>query len=161
AAIERGLLEVDWPARMQRLTRGPLPEGLPAGWELWLDGGHNESAGEALAAIARDWQREDRRAGLAPKPLHLIFGMLNTKQPVDFLRHLAPLADSLQAVAIGGGHQNLTTDEMLAAARAAGVRNPEAAPDIAAAVARIRARETQPARILSCGSLYFAGEVLA
>ena len=161
AAIERGLRDVDWPARMQKLTRGPLFAGLPAGWEIWLDGGHNESAGAAIAAMARDWQRDDRKSGGAPKPLHLVFGMLNTKQPTDFLRHLVPFTASLQAVAIGGGHQNLTTDEMLAAARAAGVANAEAAPSIDAAVARIRARENKPARILFCGSLYFAGEVLA
>jgi dihydrofolate synthase/folylpolyglutamate synthase len=161
AAIEKGLRTVDWPARMQRLTKGPLFAGLPAGWEIWLDGGHNESAGAAIAAMARDWQRDDRKGGAVPKPLHLVFGMLNTKQPTDFLRHLVPFTASLQAVAIGGGHQNLTTDEMLAAARAAGVANAEAAPSIEAAVARIRAREPKPARILFCGSLYFAGEVLA
>ncbi len=160
-AMRRGLVEVDWPARMQRITSGRFAAGLPAGWELWLDGGHNESAGAALASIARDWQRADRAAGATPRPLHLIFGMLNTKQPIDYLRHLVPYATSLQAVAIGGGHQNLTTDEMLAAARAAGIGNAQAADTIDAALAQIRARETQPSRILFCGSLYFAGEVLA
>ena len=161
AAIERGLREVEWPARMQRIASGRFAANLPSGWEVWLDGGHNESAGAAIASIVRDWHRADREAGHEPKPLHLIFGMLNTKQPVDFLRHLAPLAASLQAVAIGGGHQNLTVDEMLDAARNAGVSNPQPAADIAAAIAQIRARETQPSRILFCGSLYFAGEVLA
>jgi len=161
AAIERGLREVSWPGRMQRIESGRFAAGLPAGWEVWLDGGHNESAGAAIASIVRDWQREDREAGREPKPLHLIFGMLNTKQPVAFLRHLAPLAASLHAVAIGGGHQNLTVAEMLAAARAAGVPNPQAADNIGAALTQIRAQEKHPARILFCGSLYFAGEVLA
>lgn len=161
AAIERGLREVKWPARMQRIASGRFAANLPAGWEIWLDGGHNESAGAAIASIVRDWQRDDRAAGHAPKPLHLIFGMLNTKQPVDFLRHLAPLAASLQAVAIGGGHQNLTVAEMLDAARNAGVANPQEAATIDAALAQIRTREPQPSRILFCGSLYFAGEVLA
>ena len=40
-----GLRRIDWPARLQRLTRGPLAETLPPGWELWLDGGHNPGAG--------------------------------------------------------------------------------------------------------------------
>jgi hypothetical protein len=50
AAIARGLASVDWPGRMQRLTRGNLVDLLPADTELWLDGGHNEGGGRVLAA---------------------------------------------------------------------------------------------------------------
>src|SRR5260221_3776433 len=53
AAIRRGLTEVVWPARMQHLRQGPLVEQLPAGWELWLDGGHNEDAGQVIATMLR------------------------------------------------------------------------------------------------------------
>ncbi|MEX0809868.1 MAG: folylpolyglutamate synthase/dihydrofolate synthase family protein [Dongiaceae bacterium] len=158
-AIRRGLVEVSWPARMQHLTKGTLAAGLKPGWEMWVDGGHNESAGAAIASVLRDWAEADRQAGES-KPVHLVFGMLNTKQPVDYLRHLAPHIASLQAVSIGGGHQNLTGEEMLAAARATGIVNAEAATGIEAALARILERESRPARLLFCGSLYFAGEVL-
>jgi dihydrofolate synthase / folylpolyglutamate synthase len=171
-AIRRGLAEVEWPARMQHLTHGNLVSRLPAGWELWVDGGHNESAGAAIAALLLDWQRDaDRQAGSRDeirdgkshdaKPVHLVFGMLNTKQPVEYLRHLMPYTTSLQAVPIGGGHQNLTTAEMIAAANAAGIGNASSADTIEAAIARIIETESQPSRILCCGSLYFAGEVLA
>src|SRR5262249_44455655 len=44
-AIERGLVEVRWPARMQRLTKGALAERVGHGSELWLDGGHNPAGG--------------------------------------------------------------------------------------------------------------------
>ena len=84
----RGLREVEWPARLQRLTRGPLARSLPPGWELWLDGGHNESPAQALADIRGCADDEGRRA---TRPLHLIFGMLYTKDPVAFLKPLAPL----------------------------------------------------------------------
>jgi dihydrofolate synthase/folylpolyglutamate synthase len=154
-AIRTGLTGVSWPARMQRVTQGRYAQRLPAGWEIWLDGGHNESAGAAIASILRDWQRHDA------KPLHLVFGMLNTKQPVDYLRHLAPHVASLQAVAIKGGHQNLTLEEMIAAANQAGIARAEAAGTIEAAFARILETGTAPSRVLFCGSLYFAGEVLA
>ncbi len=152
----RGLCEVDWPARLQRLSRGPMPGSLPPGWELWLDGGHNESAGAALADFMRARLAED---GAEPRPLHLIFGMLNTKEPVAFLKPLAPLARDLQAVSIGG-HASLTAEEAAAAARAAGIAA-ETATGAEAALARILARETRPARVLICGSLYLAGLVLA
>ncbi|MEX2295993.1 MAG: folylpolyglutamate synthase/dihydrofolate synthase family protein [Dongiaceae bacterium] len=159
-AIRRGLVEVEWPARMQRLTGGALAAKLKPGWEMWVDGGHNESAGAAIASVLRDWADTDRRAGDS-KPVHLIFGMLNTKQPIGYLRHLMPFIASLQAVSVGGGHQNLTTDEMIAAANAAGIGKADSADTIEAALARIIETESRPSRLLFCGSLYFAGEVLA
>ena len=57
SAIAAGLRQIDWPARLQRLTRGPLAETLPPGWELWLDGGHNPGAGQVLAEAARGMAR--------------------------------------------------------------------------------------------------------
>lgn len=80
-AVADGLRRVDWPARMQRLTKGPLPDLLPPGTELWLDGAHNAMAGEALA---------DALKLLPPRPTWLVVGMLNTKDAAGFLRPLAP-----------------------------------------------------------------------
>ncbi|HYM03591.1 MAG TPA: folylpolyglutamate synthase/dihydrofolate synthase family protein, partial [Stellaceae bacterium] len=48
-ALAYGIAHVEWPARLQRLARGRLAERVSAGWELWLDGGHNQAGGEALA----------------------------------------------------------------------------------------------------------------
>ena len=48
AACEAAVTRADWPARMQRLRTGPLADIAPRA-ELWLDGGHNPAAGEALA----------------------------------------------------------------------------------------------------------------
>ena len=108
-----GLARGEWPARLQRLTRGPLAEQLPPGWELWLDGGHNESAGAALADFLGTQRQKD---GAQPRPLHLIFGMLNTKDPVAFLKPLAPLTRDLQAVQIAG-HASLAAEEAASAAQ--------------------------------------------
>jgi len=155
-----GLGNVEWPARLQRLRRGPLVEKLPEGWELWLDGGHNAAAGEALADFARQW----RLAGDSHRPLHLVFGMLNTKQPVAFLKPLAPFTKALQAVRIEGDHASLPAEEAAAAARAAGI-DARPAESLGAAIDRIVAsdggRGGGPGRILICGSLYLAGVVLA
>jgi dihydrofolate synthase/folylpolyglutamate synthase len=151
-----GLVNVEWPARLQRLRRGPLVNKLPSGWELWLDGGHNAAAGEVLADFARHW----RQGTSGHCPLHLIFGMLNTKEPVAFLTPLAPFTQDLQAVRIAGDHASLPADEAAAAARAAGIAA-ETAPDLARAVDRIVASAKGASRILICGSLYLAGVVLA
>jgi dihydrofolate synthase/folylpolyglutamate synthase len=107
-ALGRGLSGARWPGRLQTLTQGPLPALLPDGWELWLDGGHNAAAGLALAeAIGR---RRDR-------PLHLIFGMMNSKAVREFLRPLAPLAQSLHAVAIPGEPNSLSAEAAAGEAR--------------------------------------------
>jgi dihydrofolate synthase/folylpolyglutamate synthase len=156
AAQAKGLLSVEWPARLQHLTRGPLAEKLPRGWELWLDGGHNAAAGEVLADFARHW----REGIVGHRPLHLVFGMLNTKEPIAFLKPLAPYARDLKAVRIEGDHASLPADEAAAAARAAGIQA-ETAASLDAAIERIVTTSEIPSRVLICGSLYLAGVVLA
>jgi dihydrofolate synthase / folylpolyglutamate synthase len=150
AAIAAGLRQIDWPARLQRLTRGPLVEALPAGWELWLDGGHNPSAGEVLAAAAEAWR---------DRPLYLAVGMLKTKDAAGFLAPLARHAQTLDAVTIPGEENPHPAAEIVAAAHAVGMTAQEA-PTLAAAIADI-ARRRGPARVMICGSLHLAGVALA
>jgi dihydrofolate synthase/folylpolyglutamate synthase len=145
AAIAAGVARAEWPARMQRL-RGALAARLPAGWELWLDGGHNAGAGLALAEHLRGWR---------DRPLHLIVGMKGSKQAAAFLRPLLPLADTLWAVAEPGQHQAMPVEAIVAAS--GGIARP--GPTVAAALAALP-QEGPPGRVLVCGSLYLAGEVL-
>jgi len=148
AACEAALTRPSWPARMQRLRLGPLIEVAQQG-ELWLDGGHNASAGLALAeALTR----------LPKRQLHLICGMLNTKDVTGYLRPLVPLAESLHAVSVPGEVATLPASETCAAAQNVGMTAFEAT-STAAAVAEIVAQAPN-ARILICGSLYLAGNVL-
>jgi dihydrofolate synthase/folylpolyglutamate synthase len=155
AHIERGLANVEWPARLQRLRRGPLVEMLPSGWELWLDGAHNAAGGEALASMATIW-----RASSPSLPLHLIFGSLSTHDPLGVLQPLIPFARDIHAVAVPGEHKTLSAEDSSAAARRAGAKA-MAADSVAAALADTVATAHGPARVLICGSLYLAGTVLA
>jgi dihydrofolate synthase/folylpolyglutamate synthase len=148
AALAEGLRRIEWPARLQRLVRGPLVDMTP-GWELWLDGGHNPSAGEVLAAAAAYWRA---------RPLHLVVGMLNTKDSAGFLAPLAPFAQSLRAVTIPGEENPLPAAAIAEAARSVGIAAHEAA-SIEAALRAI-AGEAKNGRVLICGSLHFAGVVL-
>ncbi|PIV77411.1 MAG: bifunctional folylpolyglutamate synthase/dihydrofolate synthase [Rhodobacteraceae bacterium CG17_big_fil_post_rev_8_21_14_2_50_63_15] len=147
-AHEAAVTRAFWPARMQRLKTGPLVEAA-AGAELWLDGGHNPAAGQALAR---------HLASLPAKPTHLICGMLNTKDIAGYLRPLAAQAESLTALSIPGETNTLPADQTAAAARAAGL----AADTAESALAAVRAIVTKAphARILICGSLYLAGGIL-
>ena len=159
AHIAQGLRNVTWPARMQHLTKGPLVERLPnEKWELWLDGGHNAEAGEVIAAMLADWRAQDG------KPAHLIFGMLNTKDPVAFLSQLAPHVEDMAAVAIPGDHASLSVEECVAAGASVGLLSQGFHSVEAALRAIVDAHDSGAAesrRILICGSLYLAGTVLA
>ncbi|MFD0859729.1 bifunctional folylpolyglutamate synthase/dihydrofolate synthase [Roseovarius aquimarinus] len=147
-AAEAAVTRAEWPARMQRLDRGALAETVPQA-ELWLDGGHNASAGEALGR---------HLASLPRRPTHLICGMLNTKDIAGYLRPLAAEAASLTALSIPGEANTLPAEVTAAAAKAAGM-TAHVAPDLRSALRRIM-EEEPTARILICGSLYLAGHVL-
>jgi dihydrofolate synthase/folylpolyglutamate synthase len=149
AALQAGLRQIEWPARLQHLSHGPLVEMLPPGWELWLDGGHNQAAGEALGAFAAGWH---------DRPLDLIVGMLNTKDAAAFLAPLARHARSLRAVTIPGEENALPAEAIVAAATSAGIP----ACKVVSVDEGLRAiiSEPMPARVLICGSLHFAGVVL-
>jgi dihydrofolate synthase/folylpolyglutamate synthase len=149
AACEAAMTNATWPARMQRLRKGPLAEAAP-GAEIWLDGGHNPHAARAIA---------DHMRGLPERPTYLVCGMLNTKDVAGFMKPFAGLAKHLWAVSIPGQKATLPAAETAQAARTAGIEATEA-QDVGEAVAAIAATAPE-ARILICGSLYFAGEVLA
>ncbi|MEC8629136.1 MAG: folylpolyglutamate synthase/dihydrofolate synthase family protein [Pseudomonadota bacterium] len=148
AACEAAVTKAEWPARMQRLRHGPLVDAADRA-ELWLDGGHNPAAGDALAeALTR----------LPERPLFMICGMLNTKDIGGYLRPLAASAQKLYAVSIPGSEATLPAEATAAAARDAGM-NAVQSENVMAAITDIVA-ETPNARILICGSLYLAGEIL-
>jgi len=145
AALAAGVARAEWPARLQRLT-GPLASGLPPEWELWLDGGHNPGAGEALAAHLATWR---------DRPIHLVVGMKLAKDTAEFLRPLLPYAATLWAVAEAGQHAALPVEAIVAAS--GGVARP--GPTVAEALRQLTL-DQPPGRVLICGSLYLAGEIL-
>jgi dihydrofolate synthase/folylpolyglutamate synthase len=140
-----GLARAEWPARLQRL-HGKLAAMLPPDWSLWLDGGHNPGAGVVLAEHLRGW---------ADRPVHLIVGMKQSKDSAEFLRPLLPEVASVWAVAEPGQHSALPVEAIIAAS--GGEARP--GPRVADALRALPRRGT-PARVLICGSLYLAGEVL-
>jgi dihydrofolate synthase/folylpolyglutamate synthase len=149
-AIAEGLAHIEWPARLQRLTSGKFFALLPAGTELWLDGGHNPAAGAVLAEAVAGWRR---------RPLDLVVGMLNTKDVAGFLEPLAPYARSLVAVTIPGEENAHPAVAIAAAARAVGIAATTAL-SITEALRAI-ASSAEIGTVLICGSLHFAGAVLA
>lgn len=92
-SMAKGLQNAEWPGRLERISAERLGIEIPIGWEIWYDGGHNEAAGHILAQQAADWQAQDG------KPLHIILGMMRTKDPESFLAPLLPFATTINFVA--------------------------------------------------------------
>jgi len=163
-AIEKGLSSVSWPARMQNLSSGALANMVSkSGGELWLDGGHNPHAARAVANVMADLETQKSR------PLILITGILANKDIRGFLDAYEGLARAIIGVSIPG-HTALAPETLVEIAEKRGLVGQVASNVTEAIRYAIKTSETlprkkmdksdTPPRILICGSLYLAGEVL-
>ncbi|ACB95609.1 bifunctional folylpolyglutamate synthase/dihydrofolate synthase [Beijerinckia indica] len=154
-AIGRGMVQVEWPARLQNLAKGLLVSLAPEGAELWLDGGHNAEGGQVLGQAMADFEEK------MPRPLVLICGSLASKDTVAFLSAFKGLAQEVLAVPVLSERHARPTSEVAAAAQSAGL-SAAACESVSSALRFLAVRDWRvPPRILICGSLYLAGEVLA
>lgn len=154
---ERAMARVDWPGRMQRLSQGKLVDLAPRGAELWLDGGHNPGAAIVVAEALTE--QEERVA----RPLLLIAGMISTKDQTGFFRAFKGIVRHVFTVPVNASDSSVPNDELALRAGEAGL-SAEPVASVANALMLLRDswdESEPPPRILICGSLYLAGEVLA
>lgn len=150
AAIAAGVQGATWPARMQRLSAGPYGEmARAAEAELWLDGGHNPHAGRALAEALAERQAK------APRPLALIVGMLANKDHAGFFEALKGSEAHVFTIGFEGAAADPAA--LAAVARGHGL-GAQSSSSVEAALSR--ALRLGAGRVVICGSLYLAGEVL-
>jgi dihydrofolate synthase / folylpolyglutamate synthase len=152
AAFE-AVAKAEWPARMQRLPQGKLVGLLPAGAELWLDGGHNADGGRAVANALADLEERVSR------PLVLVVGMLASKDAGAFLKNFSGLARRLVAVSIPDQQNSLPAAAIADLARAANIPA-QTGGDIKSAIAEVGRLGFDPPRVMITGSLYLAGAAL-
>jgi len=155
ASFEAGIVNAEWPARMQRLTSGALVDLAPAGSEIWLDGGHNAEGGRVAAAALGDLEERVSR------PLVVIAGMMANKDANAFLANFAGLTRHIIAVQIPDREGAMPPDRLADAARALGMRVENSSGIEAALQSLARLAYEVPPRILVTGSLYLAGPVLS
>jgi dihydrofolate synthase/folylpolyglutamate synthase len=152
-ALEHGLTHAEWPARLERLAVGGLHAYVEEGTEIWLDGGHNAAGGQVIAhALAELDER-------VPRPVHLIFGMMETKDAQRFIAPFKGLVERVYTVPIPDEPNAFSAEALAEIALAEGF-DVVVASSVEKALLKSGAALGRPGRVLICGSLYLAGHVL-
>jgi dihydrofolate synthase/folylpolyglutamate synthase len=152
-ALEQGLTHAEWPARLERLGDGALYQYVGEGTEIWLDGGHNAAGGQAIAHALAEFEER------VPRAVHLIWGMMETKDAHAFIAPFKGLVERVYTVPIPE-EANAFSAEALAEIAASEGFDGTPTSGVALALMQSRAALGRPGRVLICGSLYLAGHVL-
>lgn len=154
-AFAQGMLKVTWPGRLERLPDGKITKNFGDQADIWIDGGHNPSAGEAIAA-----ELIRQNAGTNRNTL-LICGMINTKEPFGYFKPFEMLGAEVFTVPVAMSEAGIPPKELAEIANSAGLETHSfGSLDEAIAQAAKQHKNTPDMRILFCGSLYMVGEVL-
>ncbi|MEM7639013.1 MAG: folylpolyglutamate synthase/dihydrofolate synthase family protein [Pseudomonadota bacterium] len=146
-AIWDGAQSAVWPARMQRLSDGPVTQ-LGGGADVWLDGGHNPHAATAIAELLRE---------MGGRTI-MVTAMIASKDHGGFFHPFKGVVEAVHTIPNAPGHASAAPEALAETARAF---LPNAAAFNALEAAMRAAADLKPDRILIGGSLYLAGEVLA
>lgn len=155
-AISEGMKSVTWPGRLEKLPSGKITEALGGHSNIWIDGGHNPSAGEAIAAELA------RQSGDTKMRLLMICGMINTKEPVGYFKPFLQFEVDVLTVPFSTSDADIHPEELANFAQEAGLStNWATSLSQAIEIASEKLVALPELKILFCGSLYMVGEVLA
>lgn len=150
--LERAMQSVTWQGRLQQITDGKIAALLPAGFELWLDGAHNDSGAEILIPAMKKWRSE--------MPLYVITAFKRGKDSPGFYKQVVYQADDFQVLGEQIGPHMLPATELCDMLRSLGAAKVNAAENLESALGALVFQFKPPARILVTGSLYLVGHVL-
>ena len=147
--VNYGITHTENKGRLQKITKGKLLSYLSPSNSLWIDGGHEE-----LSAIAlTNWANKIKN-----RKIYLIFGMLNTKNPKDFLKHFVNIATAIKTVSIPNQENSEDPKKLAKISNELGIKA-NSSVSIQDAL-RECSNEDENSLILITGSLYLMGEVL-
>jgi len=156
-APEKPLLKINWPGRLQRLKGHPFNKLIHDTNQLFIDGGHNDSAGIAIAEQLKNWQ-ENCKQNQSCK-IHLIVAMVDRKDPIAFLKPMIPYVESLTITKIPDIKDSYNIESLEQLISPLDLKNVKTAPNPETALKDLANEEN--ATILMTGSLYFVGHILA
>ncbi|MCD6034929.1 MAG: folylpolyglutamate synthase [Rickettsiales bacterium] len=149
-AIAEGIRTATWPARFEAITSGALKKLLPEGWELWLDGAHNEAGAELIAYMAEEWK---------DRPLYCILGMTKGRDIKKFLKQFSHRITHLCGMRVESEPSAYPAERVALEAHEMGIKA-TAAESVEHAISTLTTLyKDAPGRIIVCGSLYLAGDI--
>lgn len=150
--ISYGLTHAHWPGRLERIQSGKAFETIPNDTELWYDGGHNDSAGEAIARQIKVWNEQ------CQKDTHLILGMKADKKPDEFLKDILPQIQSITVTKVNDIGPCITAGQVEPILKDHDIHFHGQNDDLVSAAANIiqNSNPEKQHRIMICGSLYLA-----
>ncbi len=148
--IVKGLKNTIWPARLQQLKEGFFLNKIPKDWQIWIDGAHNEAASHVISIWLEDQPL---------MPTYMIFGMTKGRDCKVFLQNFVGKIKYLIGLLIEAEPSSYNSEFVSNEAKEVGIKSIPA-DSIEDAIDKIISMESSPARILVCGSLYLAGDVL-
>lgn len=152
AILEHAMQNVTWQGRLQQITTGKIADLLPAGFELWLDGAHNDSGAEILIPAMKKWRSE--------MPLYVITAFKRGKDSPGFYKQVVYQADDFQVLGEQIGSHMLPAAELCDMLGSLGAAKVSVAENLESALSALVFQFKPPARILVTGSLYLVGHVL-
>lgn len=150
SAIAQGLTRARWMARMQQLTSGALLKRLPADWEIWIDGAHNPGGTHVVSCIIEDW---------TDKPTYLICGFTKGRDAVACLQPFVGKAAFVGGILIETEMAAQNAETVRDAALSLGFAS-NAFESVEEVLHYLPTLSSAPARVVFCGSLYLASDVL-
>ena len=148
--IGKALENTKWLARMQQLKTGRLIDKLPQGWEIWLDGAHNNAGAHILSCVMEDWD---------DKPTYIICGFTRGRDAKEFLNHFREKAKFVCGLLVETEISAQDSEVVSGAAKELNIPT-KAFDSIEEAVDFLPSLAEKEARIIICGSLYLSSDAL-
>ncbi len=146
------LIKVSWPGRLQKVENGKLiPKNSGLNGEIFLDGGHNNSAGIALSLWVKNFKNIK---------LYIIIGMMNNKNIEGFLKPIKPYIYKLIAIKIPQQKNSYDAKDIFKKSMSLDI-NSEFTDSLENALKIISLdKQSLPKKILITGSLYLVGSFI-
>jgi len=143
AAFVKGLAQVEWKGRFQKVCDHPV---------VILDGAHNPDAAVALRLSLKQCGIKDH--------VHLVAGFCGEKNAIDYLKKLQAVVKSAYAVEIDNPRA-LKAEEVGTLMRSAGIRDVAEAASVQEAVqSAMKCAQEEDGTVLITGSLFLVAESL-
>ena len=149
ALIQNNHLEINLPGRVQQIRSGKYQAMISSENELFLDGSHNTDAAFQLNKTLQNLTNK--------KDLIIILGMINTKDPKSYIAQFKNIKE-IKTITIPNEESAISATTLSIDLQEIGIKV-STADNLDEAIQSI-SNDHPTARILICGSLYLAGQVL-